>query len=300
VGEWIDLLDPSPDELAARLPEGLHESDLTQLHAPGPAGRPGLTSHDGHVFGVLLVAVVDAPANDVFYQEIDVVLTMGTLLTVRKTTPGRPPYDSTSVRAARRPEDSPARCVYRLVDDVADHYLDVVDDLEQEIGDLEDHVVEWSSGEVTLRIRRLRHQILHVRRTLGPMRDTIRAVADGRIDLVYGMEEQDPRDLEHEFSGVHDRLLRATEGLELAHDLLAGARDYYQAKVAQDQNEVVKRLTAIASLLLVPTFIVGLYGQNFLKMPEYHWGVWGYVWSWGLIVASTIGQLWYFRRKQWL
>ena len=45
-------------------------------------------------------------------------------------------------------------------------------------------------------------------------------------------------------------------------DLLAGVRDYHQAQVANDQNEVMKRLTVIASVLLVPTFIVGLYGQN--------------------------------------
>ena len=53
----------------------------------------------------------------------------------------------------------------------------------------------------------------------------------------------------------------------LAHEaarLMAegGIRDYHQAKVANDQNEVMKRLTAIASILLVPTLIVGVYGQN--------------------------------------
>ena len=42
----------------------------------------------------------------------------------------------------------------------------------------------------------------------------------------------------------------------------------------------MKRLTVIASLLLVPTFIVGLYGQNFRNIPELHWGF-GYAWSWG-------------------
>jgi magnesium transporter len=297
VGEWIDLLDPSPEELATRLPADIHEIDLEQLNAPGPAGRPGLAVHDDHVFGILLVAVVDAEANDVFYQEIDVLLTDDTMLTVRKTTPGHSAYDSTAVRAACRPEDTPARGLYRLVDDIVDRYLDVVDDLEQEIGELEDHVEDWTPGAVTQRIRLLRHQILHVRRTLGPMRDTIRAVADGRIELTSG--EAMPRDLEHEFAGVYDRLLRATDGLELAHDLLAGARDYYQAKVAQDQNEIVKRLTAIASILLVPTLIVGIYGQNF-DFPERGWGRWGYGWSWLLIIVSTLLQVWYFRRKRWL
>ena len=80
----------------------------------------------------------------------------------------------------------------------------------------------------------------------------------------------------------------------------ASVRDYLQAKIANDQNEVMKTLTVIASLLLLPTFIVGLYGQNFQHhFPEIHWRL-GYVWSWGLIVVTTAAQLWFFRRKKWI
>jgi magnesium transporter len=60
----------------------------------------------------------------------------------------------------------------------------------------------------------------------------------------------------------------------------------------------VKRLTVIASLLLVPTFIVGLYGQNFHDIPEINWSF-GYWWSWGLIVVTTVLQLIFFRLKRW-
>jgi magnesium transporter len=62
---------------------------------------------------------------------------------------------------------------------------------------------------------------------------------------------------------------------------------------------VTKRLTVVASIILFPTFIVGVYGQNFVHMPELHWH-YGYAYSWGLIVASTLVQLWWFRRKRWL
>jgi magnesium transporter len=62
----------------------------------------------------------------------------------------------------------------------------------------------------------------------------------------------------------------------------------------------MKRLTAIASILLLPTFIVGLYGQNFQHhFPEIHWQ-WGYPFSWALIVVTTLFQVWFFRRKRWL
>jgi magnesium transporter len=50
----------------------------------------------------------------------------------------------------------------------------------------------------------------------------------------------------------------------------------------------------------VPTFIVGLYGQNFQHhFPEIHWRS-GYAYSWGLIVATTLLELWFFRRKKWI
>jgi len=128
--------------------------------------------------------------------------------------------------------------------------------------------------------------------------DAVRRVVDNRLEI-EGDTEVFTRDVELHFADAYDKLLRASEALELCRDLVAGARDYYQSMVAQDQNEVVKRLTAVASILLLPTFIVGLYGQNFRDIPEFRWG-WGYWWSWGLIIATTAAQIVYFRRKRWL
>jgi len=100
-------------------------------------------------------------------------------------------------------------------------------------------------------------------------------------------------------SKLQGKLLRALDGLELSRDLLASVRDFHQSKIANDQNEVMKVLTVIASLLLLPTFIVGVYGQNFVNIPELHWQ-WGYGYVWGVIVATTIAQLWFFKSKDWI
>jgi magnesium transporter len=81
--------------------------------------------------------------------------------------------------------------------------------------------------------------------------------------------------------------------------LLAGVRDFHQAEVANDQNEVMKRLTVVASMLLVPTFIVGLYGQNLRGVPELHWR-YGYAFSWALIIGTSVFQFVYFRHKKWI
>jgi magnesium transporter len=60
----------------------------------------------------------------------------------------------------------------------------------------------------------------------------------------------------------------------------------------------MKRLTVIAAVLLVPTFIVGLYGMNIKGVPEFRFQ-YGYAFVWTLIAVTTIAQLVYFRRKKW-
>ena len=102
------------------------------------------------------------------------------------------------------------------------------------------------------------------------MRDAVRRVVDDVVDVEEG-KDVFPHDVEIAFNSAYDKLLRAFDGLEFSRDLLASVRDYQQSKIANDQNEVMKRLTVIAALILLPTFIVGLYGQNFVHMPELRW-----------------------------
>src|SRR5581483_292233 len=149
--------------------------------------------------------------------------------------------------------------------------------------------VEDAARRATLRLR-------GIRRTLAPTRDAVRKVVDNRVELED--VELSPRDVEIAFGDAYDKLLRATEALESSRDAVAGVRDYLQGKISNDQNEVMKRLTVIASLLLLPTFIVGLYGQNFHHIPELGWSF-GYWWSWAWIVGTTIAQLAFFRWKKW-
>jgi magnesium transporter len=302
VAEWIDLIDPSPDELRAKLPREVEESALELLlaqpeHADEP--RPTLQSHGDYIFGIFLVAEVVSEEDRVFYQEIDVVVTHDVLLSVSKTPPGEQPYDPRPARESCRPDDNAGMMLYRLVDDIAERYLDLVDGLDEEIDELEDNVETSPAAVTRARLSELRHDLLHIRRTLAPTRDAIRRVVDNVVEVESGGEVF-PREVEVAFNSAYDKLLRAFDGLELSRDLIASVRDYLQAKIANDQNEVMKKLTVIASVLLVPTFIVGLYGQNFRHhFPELGWQ-WGYAWSWGLIAVTTIAQLVFYRRRGWL
>ena len=299
---WIDLLDPDAETLAHALPESLHPMAVEHLLAPAEHDdepRPRLERQGDYLFGVLVLPVMLGDDGPLAFQELDLIATHQHVLTVRKTPPACPAIDISEVRdVALGEKAAPGGCLYALVDEIAERYLTLVDRFNEEIDELEDKVEEADPAELRGDLGRLRHDILHVRRVLTPTRDLARSVLDDRVDLP-GDPELFPHDIEVRFADAYDKLLRATDGLDLSRDLLAGVRDYHQAKIANDQNEVMKRLTVVASILLVPTFVVGIYGQNFDHMPELHWRF-GYQFSWLVIVLATIGQLVFFRKKRWI
>src|SRR5712691_8602490 len=108
MAEWIDLIDPTPDEVRAKLPRTLQEPALDLLLAPSQhadESRPTLQSHGDYVFGIFLVAVAVPEEDRLFYQEIDIVLTHDVLLTVSKTPEGEQPFHPRGVPTGRQRRD---------------------------------------------------------------------------------------------------------------------------------------------------------------------------------------------------
>jgi magnesium transporter len=292
MAEWVDLLDPTEEELKAALPCEVHGDTFGRLLAPtvhDDEPRPRFQGHRDYVFGVLVAPVFDEA--DVSFQEVDLIVTREAVVTVRKT-----PEDGSPI-VLELPAGRAGVLAAMVADQVAEQFLETIDRIDNHVDEVDDGVDEWPAERLRREVKSLRHKILRVRRQLGPTREALHKVVDRRVD-VEGPEAL-PHDVEIAFGDAYDKLLRAVDALDLARDLLTSARDYSQAKIANDQNEVTKRLTVIASVLLVPTFIVGLYGQNFHHIPELGWGF-GYWWSWGWILLTTALQLAFFRWLGWI
>lgn len=296
---WLDLVDPTREEVLAALPVQV-DPDVVEMLAAHPGDgrepRPVIEGHGAYVFGVLMAARPLPQEDRVAYQEIDLVAMPGLLVTVRKTPADGVPYDAAGLHPAAEQDASTGELIHRLVDDVADTHLEALDAAYAEIEELEDSIDVWPASRVRARISELRHELLHHRRTVAATRAAVRRVLDGRIEV--GDHALFPPGVERLFSDTYETLVRVTEELDIARDLLAGVRDHHQSKVVEGQGEVAKKLTVIASLVLVPSLIVGYYGQNFESaFDEAYWSI---AVSTGLIAASTLVQLALFRWRRWI
>ena len=87
--------------------------------------------------------------------------------------------------------------------------------------------------------------------------------------------------------------------------------DIYLSSVSNRLNQVMKFLTVISTIFIPLTFIVGLYGMNFVyydaitgeqmpfNMPELHHPL-GYVGVWTVMIVMVLLMIYYFFRKGWL
>ena len=223
---WIDLLDPTAEELQREGAERARAERRSRCSSRRPSTRTSRgrrsQGHGDYVFGVFLVAVAVPDEDDVYYQEIDLVAHARHAAHRAQDAAGRPAAVRRRDRHARRvqADDSAGMIAYRLVDEIAERYLDLVDDLNDEIDELEDKVEDQPARLTRDRISRAPPRPPpHPPHARADARRRARVVDDG-VEVDDGTEVF-PHDVELAFNAAYDKLLRATDGLELSRDLLA-------------------------------------------------------------------------------
>jgi magnesium transporter len=126
---------------------------------------------------------------------------------------------------------------------------------------------------------------------------------DDRVDIKQESEgarrELFSKELEIYLTDIYIDSLNLSTLLQAVDTSITTTKDFMR-QLNDDESVASNRFTgAIASIMLLPTFIVGLYGQNFEDIPETRWN-YGYGFSWIIIVAVTVFQVWFFRRRKWL
>ena len=289
---WVGLHDPTPEELEG-VAAACHLHPLAVEDALNAHQRPKLERYGDSFFLVLRTLWYVDEEDAVETGEINLFVGTDFVVSVRHGTGGGLRQARVELEAREAVlAHGPTSVVYAVCDQVVDAYQDVVDELVEDVDEVELSVFSEQRTNDSARIYVLKRELAEVRRAVMPLREPIGRFTNG---TVRGIDVE----ASAYFRDVGDHLSRTAETVDELDDLLSTAFDAHLARISVQQNEDMRKISAGAALVVVPTLIAGVYGMNFDHMPELHW-TFGYAWALLLMVGSSVGLLWFFKRSGWL
>ncbi|MHB9112641.1 MAG: magnesium/cobalt transporter CorA [Thermoleophilia bacterium] len=279
---WLDLAGPLTQEdreLLGAPPFNFHELALEDA-SKDDGQRSKVEPYDDHFFLVMHAVKADVGGGSLSleWHEIDLFVGRNFLVSVHRG-------DSRAIQRVWQDADSRPRIMscgsdmlaYYLMDTVVDGYIETVDGVEDELDALEDAVVDPKADETTVhRIFDFKRELIHFRKKAGPLREAINEMTSRDFPLVTGETLPYLRD-------VYDHLIRLSDMLDSYRDILTGSLDVHLSAVSNRLNEIMKRLTLVATIFMPLTFITGFWGMNFAELP-----VGSRVWMWGSLMFMAV------------
>jgi len=289
---WIGLFEPDQGELDAIASEfGLHElavEDAVKAHQ-----RTKVEVYPGTLFVVLKPARYLDESERVEFGEVMLFVGERFVVSVRHGTACD--LGEVRKRAEQRPDllrHGPPGVLYAILDHVVDGYAPVMAGIEDDIREVENQVFAPDGANPAQRIYQLMRQVMQLHQATVPLLDPLDRLGRDRFPLI-------PPDTHAYFRDVHDHLLRVAGQVRGAQDLLSNVLTAHLTQISLRQNEDMRKISAWAAIVAVPTLIAGIYGMNFEHMPELHWTL-GYPLALALMAIACFLLYRAFRRSGWL
>ncbi|MFD4573119.1 magnesium and cobalt transport protein CorA [Streptomyces sp. NPDC058417] len=296
---WLGLHEPTNEEFAG-IAELFDLHPLAVEDAVEAHQRPKVERYGETLFAVFkTVCYVDhdqltATSEVVNTGELMVFVGRDFVITVRHGRHGslgplREELESNPGQLAK----GPSAVLHAVADHVVDDYLHVIDAVQADIDQVETDVFAENGARADPgRIYQLKRELLELKRAVVPLGRPLLDLAGRPMAVI------DP-EIQAYFRDVSDHLLRGAEQIAAFDELLNSILQAHLAQVTVAQNEDMRKITAWAAIIAVPTMICGVYGMNFEHMPELQWK-YGYGMAIGLIVVVCLTLHRGFRRNGWL
>ncbi len=254
---WIDFVSATPDEIEL-LSETFRLDPLTIEDCVADLHHPKIDDFEHYLYLVVHGVSGGARRGEMQTVELDVVIAKNALATFRHAEMRS--VEQTRQKALTRPgflAKGPAFVLQSILAVQADHYIEEVEALQQDLHELETKVfAERQPAGFARRVFALKRDIAHLRQVLGSQRELVHRIGRGDFSEI-------PSRMCMVFRDVYDHLYRATEMLDTLRDLSMALLETHLAIVANRTNDVMRVLTTVATFILPLTLVTGWFGMNF-------------------------------------
>jgi magnesium transporter len=289
---WVGLHDPTSEELE-QVAEvySLHElavEDAIRAHQ-----RPKVERYEESLFIVLKTLWYVDEEDAVETGEISIFVGPKFVVTVRHGAGGALAHARHRLEGMRSVlAHGPSAVVYAVCDTVVDRYEEVAGSLQEDVDEVETSVFSAHRTNDSARIYVLKRELAEMRRAVMPLREPMNRFTTGAVRGIDS--EAGPY-----FRDVADHLLRVADMVEELDSLLSSALSAHLAQISIQQNDDMRRISVAIGLVAAPTLVAGVYGMNFVHMPELHW-FFGYPMALLMMILSSLAVLAIAKRAGWL
>jgi len=288
---WLDIADPKGEEMA----QAAKELDLHPLaveDAQHQHQRPKIDEYDDHYF--IVVYALEEPSPDVIKaRELSIFVKHNAIVTVHEGTLAA--LQTVEKRFRENKVATTGLLLHAILDTIVDGYFGILDGLGDRVELIEAMVIDGDPRDAQTSIRelfKLKRDLLAIRKVIAPERDVAASLVRGDI---RELRETGRRAY---FQDLYDHVVRVTDEVDTFRDLVSNVVDAHLAAQSNRLNEVMKVLTAIATVLLILGVVTGFFGQNWTFIPYDDWLL--FVLVMVSMVAAALGTAVYFKRRGWL
>ena len=296
---WVDLEKPTPKDYDI-LREIFMFHPLAIEDCIKPINLPKVDIYEKYVFVVLHGAVSDFEKVDFKRREIDFFLGKNYLVTVHSYKSTGVDYVIEKMHNNKVIINKADFLMYEIIDVTVDQHFPLLDDWEDHIEELEEDIIKNKhKSDAPKKVLDIKKEILHLRKSISPQIDVINKFTKNDFPLISETTKI-------YFKDVHDHLMRIYAELETQRDLLKNALDAHTTLINKQRtadshkmNQVMQKLTIIATIFMPLTFITGIYGMNFKYLPELYWRYGYYIIMLGMALIGVF-MFWFFKKKDWV
>ena len=178
-----------------------------------------------------------------------------------------------------------------MLDDLFDYCFPILDKIGHKLKSVEEDMAERRAEDIVRDILNVKLEIISYRKVIKPERPTLRAL-ERRVDKFL------PEELDLYFDDIVDAAERIWDQLDNYKEVVEALEATNESVISHRQNDVLRILTIFSVTLLPPTLISGIFGMNVGYPGEgTHDAFWVIV---GVMLATIVGMVGFFRWKRWL
>lgn len=287
---WVDMVSPTTDELDILTTSlGFHPLAIEDVSVE--FNLPKIDAYPGHLFIVWHAPLKDQGISRETFAEVDFFVTSNLVVTVHN---GKIKGINDLFEQAKGSKailgNGSGFTLHAILDFLVDEHYLLIDEISDEIDQLEDEIFTSLNQEQLKRLFIQKRRLLATRKIVAPQRQIISVLV--RHDNLVGSETY------LYFQDILDHLIRILDFVDTSREVVSGAMEIYLSNVSNKMNEVMKRLTIVATVFMPLTLVTSLYGMNFKNMPELSFK-YGYFFVLAFMFIFSVSTFIFFKRKHW-